>query len=1171
MNIFSAKATKIICSSGISLALMCADLPVARAAPVVTFGFSTSATGTEDFTSAVGTNGNDNSADNNIVRTYDAITYAWDYGVNRDDVINGVFSATISADQEWINLPPACKTGSSIVDNSNGSQTLTCNVGTITKGSTGRLEASARIIGQRRSPDDTFVGNGQIAEASGTFNGDNITLQTDGNNPVETIISATPKADLRKPRAFVLGLRQDPNGVDGIVVRYPVNILIADGKGSEALDPPGGLITITDDLSGMVPGTKLYDWGTGSDVGGCGWLGEPGKPRLRYGGFPWGRINTGQPDNESVTNSGDWNCQQTTSNEITIEIQNADTTGNHIPDTAYNGTALSADDRYLVSGIIKLWVPVQPILADPNGSKEITNCLSDLNLPGVSGQLNQDATIPPNIGAANSNITNNCYAFTLVAGRGSFNNYYIESVDERTTVLFPMTARNSGDGVVMPTQNYAKRLYARNSGVLDWTNYIYCEKFDNQTQKLEPLPGDPRTAVKTYNSNTLQASEYAIEYGTGDYANSTAQRNATCEDGDSPNGWFTDLTNPPAGVSTDDITKIRFRMLPNQMVEPDEIMDLVVNFTARNTVPGTTDKIPNGTILSNNSAYHIDQLRNGNWFVSSYNPQNHSGGLAYGDRLSLTRAIARLNKETTPDDNEVTSISVGESVKFKLLPTLTATVEPPPVTPVVKVIDRLPQYLTYVNNSANIAPTSIVNNPDNTTTLEWDLGTQTPNQTLPEITFEATADLDTPNDSSAINTGIVESPDDVSSEAARSDFRTVIIGNLAAFRIFKRTQESAILPNGELTYYLNFANTGSSDLGTGEFIDILPHANDGRVPPTNFAGDFEVLDVEGTNGETFEYTTKNHLDINLDPNHPSHKSYGEALLPGDTLWCSEAQFGNPGCPPNQSSFEDVTAIRIFTPDFPQATPTRRITVVMDTENNEPDNAYTNEFSGRVVGLIGFLTSPATSVTVNTPANLVLVKRITAINRGLDNEQLFDNVYVDDSDTKDNESGWSEPIDSSSGVSTYLSGVENAPVLPGDEVEYTIYFLANGDYDVSNATICDVLMQNNDIGEFVENGYGIGRGLALHFGDKPVSVNAPFDFVLSNLADGDQGEFILPGFEAPKACNSPVVGGDFTTILPGSQNQSGSLIVNLDKISHLGNNSFDATPPYGMIRFRIKID
>ncbi len=46
---------------------------------------------------------------------------------------------------------------------------------------------------------------------------------------------------------------------------------------------------------------------------------------------------------------------------------------------------------------------------------------------------------------------------------------------------------------------------------------------------------------------------------------------------------------------------------------------------------------------------------------------------------------------------------------------------------------------------------------------------------------------------------------------------------------------------------------------------------------------------------------------------------------------------------------------------------------------------------------------------------------------------------------------------------------------------------------------------------------------------------------------DRGEFVPPGFDAPKACNSSIFGGNFSTTLPGGQNQSGSVVVNLKLI------------------------
>ena len=69
-------------------------------------------------------------------------------------------------------------------------------------------------------------------------------------------------------------------------------------------------------------------------------------------------------------------------------------------------------------------------------------------------------------------------------------------------------------------------------------------------------------------------------------------------------------------------------------------MDLAVNFTARNFEPGTTTKIPDGTILANFSAVSTPTLgftqgtrsdRRDGWYLGSYNTETHGGSKAWGD------------------------------------------------------------------------------------------------------------------------------------------------------------------------------------------------------------------------------------------------------------------------------------------------------------------------------------------------------------------------------------------------------------------------------------------------------------------------------------------------------------------------------------------------------------
>lgn len=655
------------------------------AADLQDFEFKAAKTGTGPF-DGDNNNGNDQNDTNEFVRTYDVMTYQWDYTANNGDATNTVLTATISSDQAWDGVPAACQAaGSGIVINPDGTQTLTCAIGTVPNASTGFIQASAKILGQR--PDNTYVGDGDIVTASATITSDSVVfnpaLHTDSDT---TEVSATPKSDLRKNAAWVAGSALGRDGVTrGVVVRYPINVIIGDGKGSEPLN--GDIIVDDnvlfdhDDNAGTpsipVPGAELYNWVTNADPyednPGCGWMGQ--YRRSFYGSRPYGRyvpLPAGVPASHitsyanaerSVLNSGDWTCTQANPGDpIQLKIQNANTSGTTTPTKSYNNVTLPADDKYLISGTMEIWIPVQTIL-DNGGELLLTNRLDPLTTPGVSGQPNQEPT-----------LSNNERTFTLLAGSGSFNQYYVQA-DTRATVLAPMATLNSGDGVVMPTQNFGKRLYGRNSAVLPWEDYKYCEKFDNQVLVLNPLAADPTTAVREYNGGT--AYNFVIEYGTGDengnagtYSSHDAMRLATCEDADSADGWHTDLTQVPGGI--DAITKIRF--VATEDVPAGATMDLNVEFTARNYYPGTTTQIPIGTLLPNFSAYSSPTLANSQatnsvahdgWYVGNYIPSTHAGSKAFGDRLELTRAIVRVEKETLPNDS-INSVLAGGTVDFSL-------------------------------------------------------------------------------------------------------------------------------------------------------------------------------------------------------------------------------------------------------------------------------------------------------------------------------------------------------------------------------------------------------------------------------------------------------------------------------------------------------------------------
>ncbi|MBW4447299.1 MAG: carboxypeptidase regulatory-like domain-containing protein, partial [Spirirestis rafaelensis WJT71-NPBG6] len=168
--------------------------------------------------------------------------------------------------------------------------------------------------------------------------------------------------------------------------------------------------------------------------------------------------------------------------------------------------------------------------------------------------------------------------------------------------------------------------------------------------------------------------------------------------------------------------------------------------------------------------------------------------------------------------------------------------------------------------------------------------------------------------------------------------------------------------------------------------------------------------------------------------------------------------------------------------------------------------------------------------------LRLVKRITNVLR---NGQPVNGInfsgFVDDpSDNNDNllQQAGRPPV----GVYQI-----ETPLQSGDEVEYTIYYLAEGDQDLQNVSFCDLIPP--------ETSYSSGE----------ISVNrAGATSLLTNAEDSDQGTFYTPLRELPPEANP--------NRCPRNQtNTKGAVIVNLGTITITPDRNF------GFLRFRVRID
>ena len=222
-------------------------------------------------------------------------------------------------------------------------------------------------------------------------------------------------------------------------------------------------------------------------------------------------------------------------------------------------------------------------------------------------------------------------------------------------------------------------------------------------------------------------------------------------------------------------------------------------------------------------------------------------------------------------------------------------------------------------------------------------------------------------------------------------------------------------------------------------------------------------------------------------------------------------------------------------------------------------------------------------------NLLLAKRITGVNAEMRTD--FNDVDTDgdtiDGNDDDNHPNWPTPNTSS------LAGtLQEVNLEPGDEVEFTVYFLSNGNAAAANVSLCDAVPENMTFLETAFNGEtpqdlegieeaNLGIALALNDEDNagnPVPTD-PTDY-LTNLDDGDRGRFIAPGETPPASCLKDDGSGNLIQ-MTANDNTNGLIVVDIfvrsSATSTDRNPIPQATAPgdpsnsYGFIRFRAVVN
>lgn len=230
------------------------------------------------------------------------------------------------------------------------------------------------------------------------------------------------------------------------------------------------------------------------------------------------------------------------------------------------------------------------------------------------------------------------------------------------------------------------------------------------------------------------------------------------------------------------------------------------------------------------------------------------------------------------------------------------------------------------------------------------------------------------------------------------------------------------------------------------------------------------------------------------------------------------------------------------------------------------------------------------IPLATDPNILLLKRITAINRGLADEQLFDATYINFGTTSDDDNvlNWpGNPVAENFGggtdtVEEYIAGitgvnnmtaVAGVTVNPGDVIEYTISFLSDGETVAQDLLICDRIPTRTT---FDASAFNASPPATASPGDRGIllSFNGGPDVALTNANDGDEiaetggNDNGVGGYYFPPLIEPSTVLG--TTVKCLGPNNNGAVVVDL---SDVPNATGDGVPldSHGFIRFRVVVD
>ena len=251
-----------------------------------------------------------------------------------------------------------------------------------------------------------------------------------------------------------------------------------------------------------------------------------------------------------------------------------------------------------------------------------------------------------------------------------------------------------------------------------------------------------------------------------------------------------------------------------------------------------------------------------NYIKTEYNENGemisgtHSGGTLWGNTVLVVGANLHGNIEAIDESKaEKVNYDLGKNenvVTYSVEPQLDGN------TNIVSQIENvtlkaevtLPQGLTYIPGSTEYGEPEITNNSDGSQTLVWYIYGVISGQAIEPIRFNAQIDNETENgkqyETKFVISEVIGSDGISKIGNSKIDFRTstetINVINLASHRLYKEVETPIIEKNGQIKYNISYQNNTDETVQKFQLLDILPYNGDSRG--TAFEGKYTLESVK---------------------------------------------------------------------------------------------------------------------------------------------------------------------------------------------------------------------------------------------------------------------------------------------------------------------------------------